>query len=259
VDRDDGLDLGLELVRTGWADLWFLSDFQRSLTYSAAVTEAERSRYGVWGRCGGDFHFNRVEELRERRQSAVSFIRRYYRRLSGKRFGAAWGTLSRRVRRDFGRFASWKAGYRRSVQTTVTFARARLSGRRAVVTVRLRARDRDVCSGRIVEQYFRVRWILAPRGSSWVALRAQARKTGGGRPRLSTSECRPPDGRREGHEGGGRRRRCTAGYDPCISPGPDVDCRGGSGNGPRYFDGPVRVRGSDPYDLDSDGDGLGCE
>jgi len=48
------------------------------------------------------------------------------------------------------------------------------------------------------------------------------------------------------------------GYSPCIPPGPDVDCAGGSGNGPRYV-GLVHVYGSDPYGLDSDGDGLGCE
>jgi hypothetical protein len=52
---------------------------------------------------------------------------------------------------------------------------------------------------------------------------------------------------------------CTPGYDPCIPPGPDVDCAGGSGNGPRYVQGPVTVTGSDPYGLDADHDGIGCE
>lgn len=52
---------------------------------------------------------------------------------------------------------------------------------------------------------------------------------------------------------------CTPGYSPCIPPGSDVDCAGGSGNGPRYVAGPVRVTGSDPYDLDADHDGFGCE
>lgn len=53
---------------------------------------------------------------------------------------------------------------------------------------------------------------------------------------------------------------CTPGYSPCIPDlGTDVDCAGGSGNGPRYVQGPVRVTGSDPYGLDSDGDGWGCE
>lgn len=52
---------------------------------------------------------------------------------------------------------------------------------------------------------------------------------------------------------------CTAGYDPCLSPASDYDCGGGSGNGPEYAYETVRVTGSDPYDLDSDGDGFGCE
>lgn len=52
---------------------------------------------------------------------------------------------------------------------------------------------------------------------------------------------------------------CVSGYSPCISPGSDVDCGGGNGNGPRYIAGPVYVTGSDPYDLDRDGDGVGCE
>lgn len=51
---------------------------------------------------------------------------------------------------------------------------------------------------------------------------------------------------------------CVSGYSPCISPGPDVDCQGGSGDGPRYVQGPIRVSGRDPYQLDSDGNGVGC-
>lgn len=47
-------------------------------------------------------------------------------------------------------------------------------------------------------------------------------------------------------------------YDPCLPPAPDYDCAGGSGDGPAYT-GYVRVLGADPYDLDSDGDGVGCE
>jgi len=51
---------------------------------------------------------------------------------------------------------------------------------------------------------------------------------------------------------------CTPGYDPCLPPASDYDCAGGSGNGPEYT-GRVRVTGSDPYDLDRDGDGVGCD
>ncbi len=38
----------------------------------------------------------------------------------------------------------------------------------------------------------------------------------------------------------------------------DVDCASGSGDGPAYT-GRVRVVGPDVYDLDRDGDGVGCE
>ncbi len=52
---------------------------------------------------------------------------------------------------------------------------------------------------------------------------------------------------------------CNANYDPCVPVDSDVDCAGGSGNGPSYVAGPVRVVGSDPYGLDRDGDRLGCD
>ena len=52
---------------------------------------------------------------------------------------------------------------------------------------------------------------------------------------------------------------CTPGYSPCLLPAPDYDCAGGAGDGPKYVTGPVRVTGSDPYGLDSDLDGVGCE
>ncbi|MER6812618.1 G5 domain-containing protein [Spirillospora sp. NPDC000708] len=45
----------------------------------------------------------------------------------------------------------------------------------------------------------------------------------------------------------------------CVPIASDVDCAGGSGDGPAYVQGPVRVIGSDIYDLDRDGDGIGCD
>jgi endonuclease YncB( thermonuclease family) len=44
--------------------------------------------------------------------------------------------------------------------------------------------------------------------------------------------------------------------DPSVS---DYDCAGGSGNGPGYVHGPIRVVGPDVYRLDGDGDGIACE
>jgi len=52
---------------------------------------------------------------------------------------------------------------------------------------------------------------------------------------------------------------CTPGYSPCLPPASDYDCGGGSGNGPKYVYVVEHITGSDIYDLDADGDGLGCE
>lgn len=52
---------------------------------------------------------------------------------------------------------------------------------------------------------------------------------------------------------------CADGYSPCLAPMSDYDCAGGSGDGPGYATGPIKVTGSDPYDLDNDGDGIACD
>lgn len=52
---------------------------------------------------------------------------------------------------------------------------------------------------------------------------------------------------------------CDPNYSGCVPIASDVDCAGGSGNGPAYVQGPVSVIGSDIYGLDRDGDGFGCE
>ena len=59
---------------------------------------------------------------------------------------------------------------------------------------------------------------------------------------------------------GAPSKRCDPNYaGACVPIASDVDCAGGSGNGPAYVQGPVTVIGSDVYGLDGDGDGVGCE
>lgn len=54
--------------------------------------------------------------------------------------------------------------------------------------------------------------------------------------------------------------KCDPNYSgACVPIASDVDCAGGSGNGPAYVQGPVKVIGDDIYDLDRDGDGTGCD
>jgi hypothetical protein len=55
-------------------------------------------------------------------------------------------------------------------------------------------------------------------------------------------------------------QQCHPSYDPCLDPNAsDYDCEGGEGDGPEYVAGPVTVTGDDPFDLDRDGDGTGCD
>ena len=66
------------------------------------------------------------------------------------------------------------------------------------------------------------------------------------------------DGSKEA-EPSGSALECHPNYSGCLDPdASDYDCVGGSGNGPRYT-GRVRVMGPDVFDLDRDGDGIGCE
>ncbi|MCX5069356.1 G5 domain-containing protein [Micromonospora lupini] len=56
-----------------------------------------------------------------------------------------------------------------------------------------------------------------------------------------------------------KKSNCDPNYSPCVPIASDVDCAGGSGNGPAYVSGVVTVIGDDIYDLDRDNDGYGCD
>lgn len=58
---------------------------------------------------------------------------------------------------------------------------------------------------------------------------------------------------------GAAAAECHPSYEgACVPIARDVDCAGGSGNGPEYVRGPLKVAGPDDYELDRDGNGIAC-
>ncbi|MFJ2085110.1 G5 domain-containing protein [Micromonospora chokoriensis] len=53
--------------------------------------------------------------------------------------------------------------------------------------------------------------------------------------------------------------KCDPNYSGCVPIASDVDCLPGTGDGPGYVRGPVKVIGKDIYRLDNDKDGYGCD
>jgi len=257
VDRDDSLDVGLELLRQGWVAVVEEPRFARLDAYFNAE---EVSTSGVWADCDGDFHLSARDRLRALGGEARAFVHHYYRRLSNEQFRAAWRMLGAPVKRQLGYgYRAWRTSYRSSLGVAARTTGARPRGARLVVGVRLRSRDRDTCDGRTVVQHFRGEVVVAPSGGSFRVVKFRIHKTAGRTPRLSKSQCPAPKPPPAPSPSPAPPATDCQGYDPCLPPGSDVDCLGGSGNGPRYVEGPVYVNGSDPYDLDGNEDGVGCE
>jgi len=56
-----------------------------------------------------------------------------------------------------------------------------------------------------------------------------------------------------------KNAKCDSNYSGCVPVASDVDCKPGSGDGPAYISAPVKILKNDPYRLDFDKDGIGCE
>lgn len=92
--------------------------------------------------------------------------------------------------------------------------------------------------------------------SRCASLRAEERRKAAAEQRKKQKAANPGSS----GDSGGSGSNCVAGYSRCLKPGiGDYDCAGGSGDGPNYVNGPIGVSGDDPFGLDSDNDGVGCE
>ena len=133
----------------------------------------------------------------------------------------------------------------RLVGMKLASARQRLATNGLKLRVRYRPTAR-FAAGTVISQSRRVGAGVAPSSAITLVI-AKAL------PPPPTTQPRPPPTT--------SARNCHPSYEgACLdTTASDYDCAGGSGNGPKYVQGPVKVRPPDPFDLDADADGLGCE
>jgi hypothetical protein len=112
---------------------------------------------------------------------AERFVRDYYRALDERRFEDAWKTLSPAVKKRFGGFTDWKAGYAKTRYSKPRGIAVAASGGEVTVTHLLVARD----EGCATEGRFDVTWTLSRRGEQWRVTALSASAAG-----ANTAECR---------------------------------------------------------------------
>jgi len=204
---------------------------------------------------------NQPIESKPQPGAAKSVIERFYGLINSGQYERAWRFVPANVRANAGSFKQWKAGYRSTVSSNprnLVISSVGAQGRTALITLDLHATDVDACSGDRVTQLFSGTWTLRATNGGWEPQSISFHKVSGGTPTLSASDCAPSSAGGTGTTTTSSRASCTPGYSPCLTPASDYDCAGGTGDGPEYT-GEVQVTGSDPYGLDIDGDGVGCE
>lgn len=144
-----------------------------------------------------------------------------------------WNVLPRDVRRAYSRLDGLLGS-----DATIT------EGEHAAVTANLVVLKTAISSGRLHELVVKAK--AAARAKALARAEAREEKNAEAAAAAAAAEA-------------AQSSNCDSNYSGCLNPNSsDYDCAGGSGNGPDYT-GTVQVLGSDPYGLDADGDGVGCE
>lgn len=199
---------------------------------------------------------------------AAQWVEDFYSLIDSYYYRRAWKLLPGSVRAEAETFAAWRSGYRNNLRSIPHDIRvASFDDGSAVITLKLEARDIDVCGGPRVEQTFQGSWSFSADGSSWQPDSIQMEKVAGGDPVQFVRDCPggSSGGGNYGYGGGGGGGGGGAGY-------------GSGGGGAGYYSQPqgtyggdgtidcdqigssdIYVGSDDPNGLDADGDGYACE
>ena len=196
--------------------------------------------------------------------SAENAVRTYYAAIGNQAYGQAWRFLGPQQRHEDQGFRTWKGGYASTVRTNLGRDTATiLDSDTARVGVALKTLDEYACDNRVLRTFKGV-WTVDFVSGTPLLDGANVSETG---TTQLPSNCPPPPTPPptppppSSPPPSAPSNNCDPSYpDQCLQDGiGDYDCAGGSGNGPNYVSGPVTVTGSDPFGLDADGDGVGCE
>jgi hypothetical protein len=118
-------------------------------------------------------------------------VRRYYAAIDRRDFETAWARLSPALQTSMGGLQQWRAGYKTSVETTVTSVSAtHVGATKASVRVALKAVDLDACGDRVTQR-FAGTWTLTKSAGRWMATGLRIDKTAGRTPKTSIADCGP--------------------------------------------------------------------
>jgi hypothetical protein len=205
------------------------------------------------------------------RADAEATVKRYYGSLDHFSYKQAWNYLDPAEHAARVGFGTWSHSLKRNYEMNLTEVTVTPVNRTtATAAVILNRADYDACNRKIWETY---------EGTLTVKLMGRApridgeslTKTAGPDPVTARAACQtilppPPTEPVANTSGAGSSGdNCDPSYpDQCLEDGiGDYDCSSsfdaGYSGGPNVAYGPLEVTGSDPFGLDRDGNGIGCE
>ena len=198
-------------------------------------------------------------------------VKHYYVALDAYQYRKAWNYLGSQQQAAVGGLDTWRRPFKNNFQTNLTSETVTpLNPTSATVAVTLNTLDYDACNNK-VWQTFSGTWTVSLDGGKPLLESANIAKTSGRDPVLTVAECQtilpppPASASNASGSGGGGGGNCDPSYpDQCLEDGiGDYDCSSsfdsGYSDGPNEAYGPLTVTGSDPFGLDRDGNGIGCE
>lgn len=205
------------------------------------------------------------------RADAEGIVKRYYGQLDHFSYRQAWNNLGPEQQTADVGFGTWSRSLKRNYQMNLQSVTVTpLNRTSATVAVTLNRLDYDACNNKVWQTFSGTVMVKLVGNDPFVDGESLT-KTAGPDPVTTIAACQtilsPPPTQTvaSASGGGGGGNNCDPSYpDDCLEDGiGDYDCSSsydaGDSDGPNVAYGPLTVEGDDPFRLDSNYDGIGCE